>query len=265
MLFRQKGRIFDMEYCNGMMYAVKQGDTLYSISLKYGIPLVLLLRANPYVDVYNLQVGETICIPMKNKECRIYCKRDTGEEWEVERTDRDDDDRDVRDDRGDGRNDRDYDRDDRDDHDYGRDGRDDRGDGRDGRNDRDYDRDDRNRRIDYRDDMYGRNDEDGDHDYDRNRMMLPGALDGGRSRESGNIRAWENHTEPISEPENTLEGEEAVDAGWQRYVSKPGDTLESVLEVRCPQDLEEFLEENPMDRIYLLPGIAYRCKTGSKK
>ncbi len=237
-----------MEYCNGMMYAVKQGDTLYSISLKYGIPLVLLLRANPYVDVYNLQVGETICIPMKDKECHTYCKRNTGEEWEVERTDRDDDNRDDR-------NDRDDDRDDRND----------RGDGRDNRNDRDDDRDDRNRRIDYRDDMYDRNDEDGDHDYDGNRMMLPGALDGGRNRESGNIMAWENRTEPISEPENMLEGEEAVDVTWQRYVSKPGDTLESVLEVRCPQALEEFLEENPMDRIYLLPGIAYRCKTGSKK
>lgn len=60
-----------MEHCNGMMYTVKSGDTLYSISLKYGVSLALLLRVNPYVDVYNLQPGETICIPVKGEgqEC----------------------------------------------------------------------------------------------------------------------------------------------------------------------------------------------------
>lgn len=56
-----------MDFCDGIMYSIKQGDTLYSISMKYKVPLALLLRANPYVDVYNLQVGETICIPTKRK------------------------------------------------------------------------------------------------------------------------------------------------------------------------------------------------------
>ena len=50
----------DMEHCNGIMHTVKSGDTLYSISLEHKVPLALLLRANPYVDVYNLQIGETI-------------------------------------------------------------------------------------------------------------------------------------------------------------------------------------------------------------
>ncbi len=57
-----------MDYCDGIMYSIKNGDTLYSISMKYKVPLALLLRANPYVDVYNLQIGETICIPVKRKK-----------------------------------------------------------------------------------------------------------------------------------------------------------------------------------------------------
>lgn len=49
--------------CNGTKYVIKKGDTLYSISRKYDVPLALVLRANPYVDVYNLQIGQEICIP----------------------------------------------------------------------------------------------------------------------------------------------------------------------------------------------------------
>lgn len=70
-----------MEYCNGMMYAVKNGDTLYSISMKYNIPLALLLRANPYVDVYNLQAGETICLPVKEEQ-ECGCRGEERCAWE---------------------------------------------------------------------------------------------------------------------------------------------------------------------------------------
>ena len=51
-------------FCNGMIHVIKQGDNLYQLSRKYRVPLALILRANPYVDVYNLQVGQEICIPM---------------------------------------------------------------------------------------------------------------------------------------------------------------------------------------------------------
>ena len=47
------------------MHTVRSGDTLYSISMEHQVSLALLLRANPYVDVYNLQVGETICVPVR--------------------------------------------------------------------------------------------------------------------------------------------------------------------------------------------------------
>lgn len=51
-------------YCNGMVHVIKQGETLYQLSRRYRVPLALILRANPYVDVYNLQVGQEICIPV---------------------------------------------------------------------------------------------------------------------------------------------------------------------------------------------------------
>ena len=51
------------EFCDGVTHTIKKGDTLYEISRKYRVPLALLLRANPYVDVFNLQVGESICVP----------------------------------------------------------------------------------------------------------------------------------------------------------------------------------------------------------
>ena len=50
--------------CKGIRYVIRQGDSLYKISRIYRVPLALILRANPYVDVYNLQVGDEICIPL---------------------------------------------------------------------------------------------------------------------------------------------------------------------------------------------------------
>ena len=49
-------------YCIG--YAIKKGDTLYSISRQFNVPIDMLMDANPLVNVYNLQVGEIICIPV---------------------------------------------------------------------------------------------------------------------------------------------------------------------------------------------------------
>ena len=53
----------DQKSCNGIIHTIKSGDTLYKLSGYYKVPLAEILRANPYVDVYNLQVGERICIP----------------------------------------------------------------------------------------------------------------------------------------------------------------------------------------------------------
>lgn len=49
-------------YCNGMVHVIKPGDTLYQLSRYYRIPMAMLLRANPYVDVYN-RVFDTLFAP----------------------------------------------------------------------------------------------------------------------------------------------------------------------------------------------------------
>lgn len=66
------------------MHTVRSGDTLYSISMEHQVPLALLLRANPYVDVYNLQVGETICVPVRaNDQPVMPPYGGTCSKWEV--------------------------------------------------------------------------------------------------------------------------------------------------------------------------------------
>ena len=49
-------------YC--INYVVQKGDTLYSISRHFNIGLAAIMAANPLVNVYNLMVGEVICIPL---------------------------------------------------------------------------------------------------------------------------------------------------------------------------------------------------------
>lgn len=47
------------------VHVIKEGDTLYKISRMHNLKVVDLLLANPYVNVYNLQIGDEICIPIK--------------------------------------------------------------------------------------------------------------------------------------------------------------------------------------------------------
>lgn len=49
---------------NCLMHIIQRGDTLYSISRRYDIPISTIFRANPFVEIYNLQVGEELCIPL---------------------------------------------------------------------------------------------------------------------------------------------------------------------------------------------------------
>lgn len=50
--------------CKGTIYKVEKGDTLYSISRKYQLKVRDLMRANPFVNVYQLRIGEELCIPV---------------------------------------------------------------------------------------------------------------------------------------------------------------------------------------------------------
>lgn len=49
--------------CRGYVHVVKSGDTLYKLARQYDVKLFDIMRLNPYVNVYNLQVGDEICIP----------------------------------------------------------------------------------------------------------------------------------------------------------------------------------------------------------
>ncbi len=49
---------------NCLIHVIQEGDTLYSLGRRFNIPLSALFKANPYVDVYNLQIGEELCIPV---------------------------------------------------------------------------------------------------------------------------------------------------------------------------------------------------------
>lgn len=61
--------------CSGRIYVVKKGDSLYKIAKENGITVNELMRANPYVNVYNMQVGEEICIPRSNQSPKMKCFR----------------------------------------------------------------------------------------------------------------------------------------------------------------------------------------------
>lgn len=54
-----------MEFCQGFLHTVRKGDTLYLLSRRYQVPLWAILYANPYINIYNLQIGDEICIPRK--------------------------------------------------------------------------------------------------------------------------------------------------------------------------------------------------------
>ncbi len=60
----------DMERkkCRGLVHIVASGDTLYRISKKYDVRLADIMKANPYINVYNLQIGDEICVPTSPME-----------------------------------------------------------------------------------------------------------------------------------------------------------------------------------------------------
>lgn len=66
--------------CKGIVHQVVAGDTLYKISKYYGVRLIDVLKENPYVNVYNLQVGDEICVPTNAaEENRRYYTARVGE------------------------------------------------------------------------------------------------------------------------------------------------------------------------------------------
>ncbi len=49
-------------------YIVREGDTLNKIALSYTTSVDAILKANVNLNPYNLNIGQTICIPLPNEE-----------------------------------------------------------------------------------------------------------------------------------------------------------------------------------------------------
>lgn len=50
--------------CNGILYTIEKGDTLYMIAKKFKVSLNAITEANPSIDPYNLRIGMQLCIPV---------------------------------------------------------------------------------------------------------------------------------------------------------------------------------------------------------
>lgn len=59
------GPIYTGESCRGIVHVIENGDSLYNLGRKYHVSVSQLMYANPYVNVYNLQVGDELCIPTR--------------------------------------------------------------------------------------------------------------------------------------------------------------------------------------------------------
>lgn len=57
------GPIYSGGHCKGLVHVVQKGDTLYELGKHYHVSVTQLMFANPFVDVYNLQIGDELCIP----------------------------------------------------------------------------------------------------------------------------------------------------------------------------------------------------------
>ena len=53
----------NFDRCYGFTHVIQKGDTLYKLSKQYHVKVPALILANPFVNIYNLQVGDEICIP----------------------------------------------------------------------------------------------------------------------------------------------------------------------------------------------------------
>ncbi len=48
----------------GFAHTVEKGDSLYLLGKKYHVRVSALIFANPYMDLYDLQPGDQVCIPV---------------------------------------------------------------------------------------------------------------------------------------------------------------------------------------------------------
>jgi LysM repeat protein len=54
--------ISNAQFCSNY-HVVRAGDTCYQLAMSRGLELNSLLQVNPGINCYNLQIGQTLCIP----------------------------------------------------------------------------------------------------------------------------------------------------------------------------------------------------------
>ena len=62
------GNICYCRKCNGIVHTIKKGDSLYLLSRYYNVPIGEIMNANRNLNVYNLQIGQEICIPIRRSD-----------------------------------------------------------------------------------------------------------------------------------------------------------------------------------------------------
>lgn len=55
-----------LRQCSGMVHKVKSGETMYHLSRMYNVSIDELISANPDINVYNMQSGDEVCVPVSS-------------------------------------------------------------------------------------------------------------------------------------------------------------------------------------------------------
>ena len=212
------------EYCDGITHTIKKGDTLYEISREHKVPLSMLLRANPYVDVFNLQVGDTICVPTKkplenafltprpsrrnttgntDQEAVMQQRNATAMSQQADAADTAD------------------------------------------RNVTAMPRDENESDMPDRNVTAMLRDENESDMPDRNASAMP-----------RNMKVTDTQERAVAFVPQSTSATRQTDTEWKKYVVKPGDTLFDILQGDKDQVLA-FVDKNGLANMYMLPGVAY--------
>lgn len=59
------GNICMCRRCDGIVHTIRRGDTLYLLSRQYNVSVNDIMNANRNVNIYNLRIGDQLCIPVR--------------------------------------------------------------------------------------------------------------------------------------------------------------------------------------------------------
>ena len=212
------------EYCDGITHTIKKGDTLYEISREHKVPLSMLLRANPYVDVFNLQVGDTICVPTKKplenafltpRPSRRNMTGDTDQEAVMQQCNASAMSQQAN------------------------------AAGTTDRNVTAMPRDENESDMPDRNVTAMPRDENESDMPDRNVAAMP-----------RNTKVTDTQERAVAFVPQSTSATRQTDTEWKKYVVKPGDTLFDILQGDKDQVLA-FVDKNGLANMYMLPGVAY--------